>query len=56
MKKVINLLRDEAYIVKYHIGLTPTTDFKGTQKDWDKEHRELSKMLFKAARILEATL
>lgn len=58
MKEIVEQLRDQAYHIKHMIGTTAPSGWleHHTQKEWDKKERERMKMLFKAARILEATL
>jgi len=58
MKEIIDNLRNEVGHKKRMIGTTAPTRWleHNTQKMWDKKEKEQVKMLYKAARILEATL
>ena len=58
MKEIVDNLRNHADYKKRMIGTTaPTYWLKNhSQKEWDKSQKEIIKNLYKAARILEATL
>jgi hypothetical protein len=58
MKDIIDNLRNDADHRKTMIGTTALSEWleNNTQKEWDDRERQIIKDLYKAARILEATL
>jgi len=58
MEDIISNLRRDADHIKRMLGTTAPTNWleNNTQKMWDKRQKEISKQLYRAARILEATL
>jgi hypothetical protein len=58
MKDIIDNLRNDADYRKTMIGTTAPSQWleNNTQKDWDDREKQIIKDLYKAARILEATL
>jgi hypothetical protein len=58
MKDIIDNLRNDADHRKTMIGTTAPSQWleSNTQKEWDAREKQIIKDLYKAARILEATL
>ena len=58
MQQVIDKLRSEADFTTRMIGVTAPTQWLAnfTQEEWEKKEKEKAEMLYKAAKILEATL
>lgn len=54
MENIIKELQENTEYELGRIGLTPTTDFKGTQEEHDKQHLQKALDYRKAIRILSA--
>lgn len=55
MKYIIKELQENAEHELRQIGMTPRTDFKGTQEEHDEQHRQKALDYKKAIKILKKT-